>query len=260
MKTNNGSKDRSHRDYRNSPHSSSGTLRTRETAGSFRITDLAEDERPRERLAEAGAAALSKAELLAILLRVGLPGENSVQLAQRILDELGGLSGIQRASVSEMCSIHGLGPAKAAQIKAAIELGSRLVREQLEERGAISSPAEAAQLLQLEMQGLPQENLVVLNLDTRNRLLSKETVYKGSLNLSLVRVGELFRSAIQKNAASIILAHNHPSGDPTPSPEDIALTRSVIQAGKLLDIELLDHIVIGNARYVSIKEKGLAFS
>ena len=107
MKTNNGSKDRSHRDYRNSPHSSSGTLRARETAGSFRITDLAEDERPRERLAEAGAAALSKAELLAILLRVGLPGENSVQLAQRILDELGGLSGIQRASVSEMCSIHG---------------------------------------------------------------------------------------------------------------------------------------------------------
>jgi DNA repair protein RadC len=232
----------------------------RENQAAYRITDLATDERPRERLIEAGASALSKAELLAILLRVGVQGENSVQLAQRILDELGGLSGIQRASIEEMCRIHGLGNAKAAQIKAAIELGSRLVREQAEERGSISSPADAAALLQLEMQGLPQENLVVLILDTRNRILSKETVYKGSLNLSLVRVGELFRSAITRNAASIILAHNHPSGDPTPSPEDVALTRSVIQAGKLMDIEVLDHLVIGNARFISMKEKGLGFA
>jgi DNA repair protein RadC len=232
----------------------------RENQAAYRITDLATGERPRERLIEAGASALSKAELLAILLRVGVQGENSVQLAQRILDELGGLSGIQRASIEEMCRIHGLGNAKAAQIKAAIELGSRLVREQAEERGSISSPADAAALLQLEMQGLPQENLVVLILDTRNRIISKETVYKGSLNLSLVRVGELFRSAITRNAASIILAHNHPSGDPTPSPEDVALTRSVIQAGKLMDIEVLDHLVIGNARFVSMKEKGLGFA
>ena len=232
----------------------------RESSASYRITDLAEDERPRERLAEAGAAALSKAELLAILLRVGVQGENSVQLAQRILDELGGLAGVQRASIEEMVKIHGLGFAKACQIKAAIELGSRLVREQAEERGAINSPADAAEILQLEMQGLPQENLVVLNLDTRNKLISKETVYKGSLNLSLVRVGELFRGAITRNAASIILAHNHPSGDPTPSPEDVALTRAVIQAGKLMDIEVLDHLVIGNARFVSMKEKGLGFA
>ena len=232
----------------------------RENQAAYRITDLAAGERPRERLIEAGASALSKAELLAILLRVGVQGENSVQLAQRILDELGGLTGIQRASIEEMCQIHGLGNAKATQIKAAIELGSRLVREQAEERGTISSPADAAALLQLEMQGLPQENLVVLILDTRNRIISKETVYKGSLNLSLVRVGELFRSAITRNAASIILAHNHPSGDPTPSPEDVALTRSVIQAGKLMDIEVLDHLVIGNARFVSMKEKGLGFA
>jgi DNA repair protein RadC len=232
----------------------------RENPANYRITDLAVEERPRERLAESGPGALSKAELLAILLRVGIQGENSVQLAQRILDRLGGLAGIQRASISELCEIHGLGPAKAAQIKAAIELGSRLAREQAEERGAISSPAEAAEVLQLEMQGLAQENLVVLSLDTRNHLIAKETVYKGSLNLSLVRVGELFRTAIQKNAASIILAHNHPSGDPTPSPEDVALTRSVIQAGKLLDIEVLDHLVIGNARFVSMKEKSLGFA
>ncbi len=232
----------------------------RESQGNYRITDLAEDERPRERLIKTGPPALSKAELLAILLRVGVSGENSVQLAQRILDELGGLAGIQRASVSDMCQIHGLGEAKAAQIKAAIELGTRLVREQAEEHGPLNSPAEAAALIQLEMQGLMQEHLRVLLLDTRNRLITIETVYVGSLNLSLVRVGELFRAAIQRNAASLILAHNHPSGDPTPSPEDAALTRSVVQAGKLLDIEVLDHLVIGYGQFVSMKEKGLGFA
>ena len=190
----------------------------KETLGTYRITDLAKDERPRERLAEAGPSALSKGELLAILLRVGVQGENSVQLGQRILDELGGLAGIQRASLSQMCKIHGLGPAKAAQIKAAIELGTRLMREQANESGPISSPDAAADLIQLEMQGLSQENLRVLLLDTRNRLITIETVYIGSLNVSLVRLGEIFKAAIQRNAASLILAHNHPSGDPTPSP------------------------------------------
>ena len=232
----------------------------RETQGNYRITDLAADERPRERLIKTGPAALSKAELLAILLRVGVSGENSVQLAQRILDELGGLAGIQRASVSDMCQIHGLGEAKAAQIKAAIELGTRMVREQAEEHGPLNSPGEAAALIQLEMQGLMQEHLRVLLLDTRNRLITIETVYVGSLNLSLVRVGELFHAAIQRSAASLILAHNHPSGDPTPSPEDVALTRSVVQAGKLLDIEVLDHLVIGYGQFVSMKEKGLGFA
>jgi DNA repair protein RadC len=232
----------------------------RESQGNYRITDLAAEERPRERLMTAGPGALSKAELLAILLRVGVSGENSVQLAQRILDELGGLAGIQRASVSDMCEIKGLGEAKATQIKAAIELGTRLAREQGTERGPLSSPADAAALIQLEMQGLVQENLRVLLLDTRNRLITIDTVYVGSLNLSLVRVGELFRAAIQKSAASLILAHNHPSGDPTPSPEDVALTRSVVQAGKLLDIEVLDHLVIGYGRFVSMKEKGLGFA
>lgn len=232
----------------------------RELAGNYRITDLSEEERPRERLAEAGPAALSKAELLAILLRVGIPGMNSVQLGQYILDKLGGLPGIQRASLDEMCQIRGLGMAKAAQIKAAIELGSRLAREQANLGGAISSPQAAAELIQLEMQGLRQEQLRVILLDTRNKMLSIETVYVGSLNQSLVRVGELFRAAIQKSAASVILAHNHPSGDPTPSPEDIVLTKSVVQAGKLLDIEVLDHLVIGYGKFVSMKEKGLGFA
>jgi len=232
----------------------------RESQRNYRITDLASDERPRERLIKVGAAALSKAELLAILLRVGVKGKNSVQLAQHILDELKGLSGIQRASISDMCKIKGLGEAKAAQIKAAIELGIRLTGEESEARGPLNSPAEAAALVQLEMQALQQEHLNVILLDTRNRLIKVEPVYRGSLNLSLVRIGELFHAAIQSNAASLIMVHNHPSGDPTPSPEDVALTRSAVQAGKLLDIEVLDHLVIGYGKFVSMKERGLGFA
>jgi DNA repair protein RadC len=232
----------------------------RESPAAYRITDLQEDERPRERLEKLGPEALSKAELLAILLRVGVTGENAVQVAQRILDEFGGLVGIQRASFTQVCAVHGLGKAKAAQIKAAIELGSRLKQENPELTGAVNSPADAAEMVRYEMQGLIQENLWVILLDTRNRRLSIEKVYVGSLNASMVRVGELFRAAVQKNAASIIMAHNHPSGDPNPSPEDVALTRAVVQAGKLLDIELLDHLVIGRGSYVSMKEKELGFA
>jgi len=231
----------------------------RESKAAYRITDLAAEERPRERLAHSGATALSKAELLAILLRVGVQGMNSVQLGERILQELGGLSGIQRASIEEMCKVEGIGPAKAAQLKAAIELGRRLVLETPELSDAISSPGDAAELVRYEMQALPQEHLWVILLDTRNKLIKVEKIYIGSLNSSMVRVGELFRKAIERNAASIIIAHNHPSGDPTPSPEDATLTRSAVQAGKLLDIEVLDHLVIGQGKFVSMKDKGLGF-
>lgn len=232
---------------------------TRESKATYRIKDLAVDERPRERLERNGPEGLSKAELLAILLRVGVEGENSVQLGERILQELGGLHGIQRASFAEVCNIHGVGPAKAAQLKAAIELGRRLALEAPDLSGAISSPTDAAELVRYEMQGLIQEQLWVILLDTRNRKMWIDKVYSGSLNASMVRIGELFRAAIQRSAASIILAHNHPSGDPTPSPEDVALTRSAVQAGKLMDIEVLDHLVIGHGRFVSMKEKSLGF-
>lgn len=231
----------------------------RETPAAYRITDLSADERPRERLEKSGPEALSKAELLAILLRVGVTGLNSVQLAQKILDDLGGLAGIQRASFAQVCGIKGVGPAKAAQLKAAIELGIRLKKENPDLSGAISSPEDAAELVRYEMQGLVQENLWVILLDTRNRKLAVEKVYVGSLNVTMVRVGELFRAALQRSAAAIILAHNHPSGDPTPSPEDAALTRSAVEAGKLLDVEVLDHLVIGHNCYVSMKEKHLGF-
>lgn len=228
-------------------------------AAIYRITDLDENDRPRERLAKNGAQVLGNAELLAVLLRVGVPGENAVDVAQRLLKDLGGLPGLHRAEFSELCSQRGVGLAKAAQIKAAIELGNRLSVVAPDERPAIHSPADAAALVQYEMGALEQEQLRVMLLDTRNRVDAIIEVYQGSLNSSQVRVGELFKSAIRRSAAAIIVVHNHPSGDPTPSPDDIAVTRAIVQAGKLLDIGVLDHLVIGRGRFVSLKERGLGF-
>jgi DNA repair protein RadC len=232
----------------------------KEQNAAYRITDLEESERPRERLAKHGPQALSNGELLAILLRVGVQGENAVQVGQRLLQELGGLPGIHRADYEEVCNQRGVGPAKAAQIKAAIELGRRLAVEAPEERPAIHSPADAAALIQYEMSALEQEELRVILLDIRNRVEQILTIYRGSLNSSQVRVGELFKAAIRRNAAALIVVHNHPSGDPAPSPDDVALTRAIVQAGKLLDVEVLDHLVIGRGRFVSMKERGLGFS
>lgn len=232
----------------------------KESPYSYRITDLDASERPRERLARLGAQALSQAELLAILLRVGTAGENAVQLGNRILQQLGGLKGLHRASFDEVCHLYGIGPAKAAQIKAAIELGRRLALETPEEKPSIHSPADAAALVEYEMSALEQEELRVILLDIRNRVLSVVVVYRGSVNSSQVRIGELFRDAIRKNSSSIIVVHNHPSGDPTPSPDDIALTKALIQAGNLLNIEVLDHLIIGSGRYTSLKERGLGFN
>ncbi|TDA65193.1 MAG: JAB domain-containing protein [Chloroflexi bacterium] len=226
----------------------------------YRISDLSTSDRPRERLAESGPEALNTAELLAILLRVGVAGENAVQMGQRLLNDMKGLSGLQKASFAELSGQRGLGMAKAAQLKAAIELGRRLVRETPEEPVFLNNPQAAADLVKFEMAAFTQEHLWVLLADTRNRWISTEKIYKGSLNASTVRIGELFKPAILRNAASVLLVHNHPSGDPTPSPEDIALTRAVVQVGKLLDIEVLDHIVIGtHQNYVSFKQRGLGF-
>jgi DNA repair protein RadC len=226
----------------------------------YRITDMAADERPRERLGKLGPQALSSAELLAILLRVGVTGENAVQVGQRLLQTFGGLTGLHRASFDEVRAQHGIGEAKAAQIKAAIELGRRLTLESPDERPAINSPAEAAALVQYEMSGLEQEHLRVILLDTRNRVLDIVEIYRGSVNSSQVHIGEVFKPAIRRNATAIIVIHNHPSGDPTPSPDDVAVTRAILQAGKLLDIDVLDHMVIGQGRWVSLKERGLGFS
>jgi DNA repair protein RadC len=225
----------------------------------YRITDLHETERPRERLAALGPQALSNAELIAILLRVGVPGENAVQVGQRLLQKFGGIGGLHRAPFNELCNQHGIAEAKAAQIKAAIELGRRLTLESPEERPAINSPADAAALVQYEMSALEQEHLRVLLLDRRNRVLEVVEIYRGSVNSSQVRVGEVFKEAVRKNASGVIVVHNHPSGDPTPSPDDVAVTRAIVQAGKLLDVDVLDHLVIGQGRWVSLKERGLGF-
>jgi DNA repair protein RadC len=226
----------------------------------YRITDLATDERPRERLAHLGAQALATAELLAILLRVGVPGENAVQVGQRLLNYFGGISGLHRAPFGELCSQHGIGEAKAAQIKAALELGHRLSLESPNERPAVNSPTDAAALVAFEMSALEQEHLRTILLDTRNHLIEIVEIYKGSVNSSQVHVGEIFKAAIRRNAPAIIVAHNHPSGDPTPSPDDVVVTRAICQAGKLLDVDVLDHMIIGQGRWVSMKERGLGFT
>ena len=153
----------------------------------------------------------------------------------------------------------GVGPAKAAQLKAAIELGRRMVSAAPEERVVIHSPEDAANVLAYEMGALEQEELRVILLDTRHRVVDWKAVYKGSLNSSQVRVAEVFRDAVRVNAAAIVVAHNHPSGDPTPSPDDVVITRAIVQAGKLLDIDVLDHLVIGQGRWISLKERGLGF-
>jgi DNA repair protein RadC len=228
--------------------------------GGYRIKDLDVGDRPRERLAAFGAKALSNAELLAILIRTGLEGMNAVQVSQRLISQSGGLSGLQRMSYAILKTQRGIGPAKAAQLKAAIELGRRLSAAAPEERVKIQSPEDAASLLLHEMGALEREHLRVLLLDTRNQLIRTVEVYRGSLNSSFIRVGEIFREAVREQAAAVILAHNHPSGDPTPSPEDVAVTRTVIEAGKILDIEVLDHIIIGQGRFVSLKARNLAFS
>jgi DNA repair protein RadC len=226
----------------------------------YRITDLHTTDRPRERLAALGPQALSNAELIAILLRVGVPGENAVQVGQRLLNAFGGLTGIHRALIEDLKRQHGLGEAKAAQIKAAIELGRRLTLESPETRPTINSPADAAALVQYEMSALEQEHLRAMLLDTRNHVLETVEIYKGSVNSSQVRVGEIFKAAVRRNASALIVIHNHPSGDPTPSPDDVAVTRAIVQAGKLLDVDVLDHLVIGQGRWVSLKERGLGFT
>lgn len=223
------------------------------------LRDMPAQDRPRERLVQVGAQALSTTELLAITLRTGVGGENVVRLSERLLSNFGSLPGLARASLAELTSVKGIGPAKAVEIKAALEIGRRLMAAAPEERSVVTSPADAANLLMSEMMYLEQENLRLILLDTRNKVLKTPTIYVGSLNTSVIRVGELFRAAIRENAAAFIVSHNHPSGDPAPSPEDVNVTRQIVQAGKLLDVDVLDHIIIGHQRFVSLRERGLGF-
>lgn len=223
----------------------------------IRISELPTGERPRERLRQNGAASLSSSELLAIILRTGTRAENVLGLANRLIVRFGGLTGLSRAGFNELCNEHGVGQSKAAQIKAALELGRRAASTQPEEKAIIRSPQDAAGLLMDDMGPLQQEHLRVMLLNSKNHLLAIHEVYKGNVNASTIRTSELFRNAVRENCPAVIVVHNHPSGEPEPSSDDIAATEHMIKGGKTLDIEVLDHIIIGDHRFVSLKERGI---
>jgi DNA repair protein RadC len=220
-----------------------------------RIRDMPVDERPRERLRDDGASSLSNAELLAILLRTGTASQSALSLGNQLLVNFQGLGGLARASFGELQALHGLGEAKVAQVMAALELGKRIARMPAEERPGIGSPQDVYHLLSGEMALLEQESLRVLLLTTRNQVVRIVEVYRGTVNHVTVRAAEVVRQAVRENCPAIILAHNHPSGDPTPSTDDVEMTRQVAQAAKLLDVALLDHVIIGRQGFVSLKER-----
>ena len=225
-------------------------------ASTLMIRDFPTEERPRERLITDGPGSLSNHELLAILLRTGTKDESVLQLSNRMLRQFEGLRMLKDATVEEITSIKGIGTAKAVQIMAALELGRRIGRLQYEERYVVRSPEDGAKYVMEEMRFLSQEHFVCLYLNTKNQILHKQTIFIGSLNASIVHPREVYKEAFKRSAASIIAIHNHPSGDPTPSREDIEVTKRLVECGKIIGIELLDHLIIGEHKYVSLKEKG----
>ncbi|MGD9677322.1 MAG: DNA repair protein RadC [Vulcanibacillus sp.] len=221
------------------------------------IRDIPVSERPRERMSKYGAVSLSNVELIAILLRTGGPNESVIQLANSVMAKVETLEGFYDISLEELTNIKGIGPAKAIQIKAGIELGKRVVRQLPQVKYSIHSPKDAAEYLIDDIKFLKQEHFIILLLDTKNQIISKETISIGTLNSSIVHPREVFKPAIKKSVSAIILAHNHPSGDPTPSKEDIEITKRLTKAGEILGIDVLDHIIIGDSKYISFKEEGL---
>jgi DNA repair protein RadC len=234
---------------------------------SLRISDLGESDRPRERLVRLGAAALSNAELVAILLRTGTRGASALDVAHRVLasgreglvepgEPEPGLRHLVIGTLEELRQVAGVGLAKAVQLKAAVELGRRIATSQAV-RVSVRSPRDVSTLVMEEMRFLDREQFRVVLLDAKNHVLGVRVVSVGSLSSSIVHPREIFKEAIARSSAAVILVHNHPSGDPTPSQEDVEVTRRLIEEGRLLGIEVLDHVVVGDNRYVSFKEKGI---
>ncbi|NLN16451.1 MAG: DNA repair protein RadC [Firmicutes bacterium] len=221
-----------------------------------KVKELPASERPREKLWQLGPRALALRDLLAIILRVGSRRDSALTLADRLLAKYPGLVDLAAASVEDLCQIEGIGPAKAAQLKAACELARRLARASCGERPAIRGPSDAARLVMEEMRHLDREHFRVLLLNTKRRVIAIRDVSVGGLDSSLVHPRELFKECIRRSSAAVILVHNHPSGDPQPSQDDIRVTRRLCEAGKLLGIEVLDHIIIGDNKFVSLKEMG----
>jgi len=220
-----------------------------------KIKDLPKAERPREKLEKKGAQALRKEELLAIILRTGIKGKNVLQVAQDILLKYGDKKLVD-VSYKELRNIRGVGPSKAAQAIAAIELGKRLYKEKVEKEIFINSPEDVLKEVN-HIKKKKKENFVVLYLDARNKLIYKETVSIGTLNANLVHPREVFEPAVRNLAAQIVLAHNHPSGDPEPSEEDLEITKRLVEAGKILGIEAIDHIIVAKNGFISFKKKEL---
>lgn len=222
------------------------------------IHDLPPHDRPRERLFSHGSNALSEAELLAILIGSGTRSENAIALAQRLLKTTGGLYALARTSPDEIAQLHGIGKAKAAKIVAALELGFRITTSALSQRPQVYNARDAVQLMR-DMGVLTQEHVRVMMLDSSRHLITTKTLYIGTVSAAVIRVAEVLREAIIRNSPAIILVHNHPSGDKKPSPEDINLTRALISAGNLMDIQLVDHIIIAGHEWTSLRELGMGF-
>jgi DNA repair protein RadC len=223
------------------------------------IRDLPVAERPRERLASRGPSGLSAAELIAVVWGTGARGRTAVDLAEEALARHASVGALARASDVELAAIPGIGEAKAARLAAAFELGRRSLADWPAGPWAIRSPRDVADRLMVEMGRLEREELRVLALNAKNVVRRASIVYAGNVSASLVRVGELFRDAVRLDASGIILVHNHPSGDPTPSPDDLHLTAEAIAAGRLLDIDVLDHVVLGHDAWVSLRDRGVSF-
>ena len=223
------------------------------------IRDMPAGDRPRERLRDNGPQALSNAELFAIILGAGTRGENVLTLSSRMLAKMDGLSGLSKTTLEEICEIHGIGLAKASQVIAAFELGRRTMSVNPESRAVITCADDVKNVVGAEMVNLDQEQLRVLLLNNKHEVLGVDTIYQGTVNSASIRVAEILRPAIRKNCPAIVIVHNHPSGDPTPSPEDVLVTRRINQSAQLMDIDLLDHIIVGSRGVVSMKSRQLGF-
>jgi DNA repair protein RadC len=236
-------------------------MQQREQQGpySVMIREMHPDDRPRERLLLAGPAALSTSELLAIILNTGIQGESVTSISQRMLAQHGGLAGLMRMDVAEMARIRGLGNAKAAKVKAALEIGRRVSMLAEEDRPRVGTPEDIVLLLGVELSVLEQEELHVVLLDTKHHIITTTKIYTGSVSSITVRMADIFKPAVRHNATAVALVHNHPSGDPSPSTADIQMTREAVEAGKLLEISVIDHVIIGRGKHVSLKRLGLGF-
>ena len=235
------------------------TARPHPVPYSTSIRELPSEERPRERLLALGASSLTNSELIAILLRTGGRGESVLSLAVRLLSECSGLRGLLQASVAEICALKGVNEAKAAQVVAALELGRRAASVAPEERALVRTPEDIYNLVGAELAHLAQERLCVVLLSTKQEVLRVRHVYQGTVNSASVRIAEVLRPAIKENCPNFVVAHNHPSGDPTPSQDDIRITQRLVASAAIMDIDLQDHLVIGTRGFVSMKQHGLGF-